>query len=177
MPDRPTTDPATPAFSPRSAPVLGSAPASGPAPASVPAGIDPRGPRFGAAVTTVLLVVTLLLGTGPAATTLLAVIALLFALGVARGVSGTLQGLAFKAWIRPRLSPPTELEDPRQPRFAQLVGLLVVGTGLIVAAAGVPAAVPVAAAIALVAAFLNAAFGLCLGCELYLVLRRLRPRT
>ena len=180
MPDRPTTDPATPAFSPRSAPVLGSAPASGPAPASVPAsvpaGIDPRGPRFGAAVTTALLVVTLLLGTGPAATTLLAVIALLFALGVARGVSGTLQGLAFKAWIRPRLSPPTELEDPRPPRFAQLVGLLVVGTGLIVAAAGVPAAVPVAAAIALVAAFLNAAFGLCLGCELYLVLRRLSPR-
>ena len=181
MPDRPTTDPATPAFSPRSAPVLGSAPASGPAPASVPAsvpaGIDPRGPRFGAAVTTALLVVTLLLGTGPAATTLLAVIALMFALGVARGVSGTLQGLAFRAWIRPRLSPPTELEDPRPPRFAQLVGLLVVGTGLIVAAAGVPAAVPVAAAIALVAAFLNAAFGLCLGCELYLVLRRLSPRT
>lgn len=181
MPDRPTTDPATPASSPRSAPVLGSAPASGPAPASVrasvPAGIDPRGPRFGAAVTTALLVVTLLLGTGPAANTLLAVIALLFALGVARGVSGTLQGLAFKAWIRPRLSPPTELEDPRPPRFAQLVGLLVVGTGLIVAAAGVPAAVPVTAAIALVAAFLNAAFGLCLGCELYLVLRRLSPRT
>ena len=181
MPDRPTTDPATPASSPRSAPVLGSAPASAPAPASVPAsvpaGIDPRGPRFGAAITTALLVVTLLLGTGPAATTLLAVIALLFALGVARGVSGTLQGLAFKAWIRPRLSPPTELEDPRPPRFAQLVGLLVVGTGLIVAAAGVPAAVPVAAAIALVAAFLNAAFGLCLGCELYLVLRRLSPRT
>jgi hypothetical protein len=52
----------------------------------------------------------------------------------------------------------------------------VVGTGLIVAAAGVPAAVPVAAAVALVAAFLNAAFGLCLGCELYLVLRRLRPQ-
>ena len=181
MPDRPTTDPATPASSPRSAPVLGSAPASAPAPASVPAsvpaGIDPRGPRFGAAVTTALLVVTLLLGTGPAATTLLAVIALLFALGVARGVSGTLQGLAFRAWIRPRLSPPTELEDPRPPRFAQLVGLLVVGTGLIVAAAGVPAAVPVAAAIALVAAFLNAAFGLCLGCELYLVLRRLSPRS
>ena len=165
MSDRPTTVPATPVSTP--------VPASG----SVPAGIDPRGPRFGAAVTAALLVITLLLGTGPAATALLAVIALLFALGVARGVSGTLQGLAYKAWIRPRLAPPTELEDPRPPRFAQLVGLLVVGTGLIVAAAGVPAAVPVAAAVALVAAFLNAAFGLCLGCELYLVLRRLRPQA
>jgi hypothetical protein len=138
-----------------------------------PPGIDPRGPRFGAAVTAALLVITLLLGSGPAATALLIIIALLFLLGVARGVQGTLQGLAFKAWIRPRLAPPTELEDPRPPRFAQLVGLLVVGVGLLLAAAGFPAGVPIAAAVALVAAFLNAAFGLCLGCELYLLGRRL----
>jgi hypothetical protein len=141
-----------------------------------PAGIDPRGPRFGAAVTAALLVITLLLGTGPAATALLVVVALLFLLGVTRGVQGTLQGLAFKAWIRPRLAPPAELEDPRPPRFAQLVGLLVVGAGLLFAALSFPAAVPVAAAVALVAAFLNAAFGLCLGCELYLLQRRLAPQ-
>jgi hypothetical protein len=96
----------------------------------------------------------------------------LFVLGVTRGVQGTLQGLAFRAWVRPRLAPPTELEDPRPPRFAQLVGLLVVGAGLLFAAVGFPAGVPVAAAVALVAAFLNAAFGLCLGCELYLLQRR-----
>lgn len=141
-----------------------------------PAGIDPRGPRFGAAVTSALLVVTLLLGTGPAATTLLALVALLFVLGVTRGVQGTLQGLAFRAWVRPRLAPPSELEDPRPPRFAQLIGLLVVAVGLFVTALGVPAGVPVAAAVALVAAFLNAAFGLCLGCELYLLLRRWTPQ-
>jgi Domain of unknown function (DUF4395) len=129
--------------------------------------------RFGAAVTAVLLAVTLLLGQGPAATALLVAVALLFTLGVTRGVQGTLQGLAFKAWVRPRLAPPTELEDPRPPRFAQLVGLLVVGAGLILAALGFTAAVPIAAAVALVAAFLNAAFGLCLGCELYLIGRRL----
>jgi hypothetical protein len=146
-------------------------PAGTPKPA--PPGIDPRGPRFGAAVTAALLVITLLLGSGPSATALLIVIALLFLLGVARGVQGTLQGLAFKAWIRPRLAPPTELEDPRPPRFAQLVGLLVVGVGLLLAAAGFPAGVPIAAGVALVAAFLNAAFGLCLGCELYLLGRRL----
>jgi len=113
-----------------------------------PAGIDPRGPRFGAAVTSVLLVGVLLLGAGPTAAALLTVIALLFALGVSRGVQGTLQGLAFKAWIRPRLTPPADLEDPRPPRFAQLIGLLVVGLGLLVAALGVPAAVPIAAAVA-----------------------------
>lgn len=156
-----------------SAPDLTARPAGVSAP---PAGIDPRGPRFGAAVTAVLLVVTVLLGSGPAATALLTVIALLFVLGVARGVQGTLQGLAFRAWIRPRLAPPVELEDPRPPRFAQLIGLIVVGTGLVLAAVGVASAVPVAAAVALVAAFLNAAFGLCLGCELYLVLRRWAPQ-
>jgi hypothetical protein len=135
-----------------------------------------RGPRIGAGITAVLLVITLLLGTGAAATTLLAIIALLFALGVARGVQGTLQGLAFRTWIRPRLGPPAELEDPRPPRFAQLVGLVVIGIGLIFAALGFPAGVPIAAAVALIAAFLNSAFGLCLGCELYLLGRRLAPQ-
>jgi len=146
------------------------------APRTTPAGIDPRGPRFGAAITSVLLVITLLLGSEPAATALLTIIALLFVLGVARGVQGTLQGLAFRAWVRPRLGPPPELEDPRPPRFAQLIGLVVVGIGLLLAALGVPAGVPVAAAVALVAAFLNAAFGLCLGCEMYLLLRRWAPQ-
>ena len=145
-------------------------------PRPTPAGIDPRGPRFGAAITAALLAITLLLGTGPAATALLTVVALLFVLGVARGVQGTLQGLAFRAWVRPRLAPPSELEDPRPPRFAQVVGLLVVGAGLLFAAVGFPAGVPVAAAVALVAAFLNAAFGLCLGCELYLLQRRWVPQ-
>ncbi len=148
-----------------------------PAPApALPTGIDPRGPRFGAAVTSVLLVSVLLLGTGPAATALLTVIALLFLLGVTLGVHRTLQGLAYKAWIRPRLGPPTQLEDPRPPRFAQLIGLLVVGAGLVIAALGAQSAVPITAAVALVAAFLNAAFGLCLGCELYLLLRRVTPQ-
>jgi hypothetical protein len=141
-----------------------------------PAGIDPRGPRFGAAITSALLVITLLLGTGPAASMLLAVVELLFLLGVTRGVQGTLQGLAFRAWVRPRLAPPSELEDPRPPRFAQLVGLLVVAVGLFFTALGVPAGVPLAAAVALVAAFLNAAFGHCLGCELYLLGRRWAPQ-
>lgn len=140
--------------------------------ATTPAGIDSRGPRFGAATTAALLVITLLLGSGPAATVLLTVVALLFALGATRGVQGTLAAIAFRTWIRPRLAPPVELEDPRPPRFAQVVGLVVVGAGLIIAAAGVPTAVPIAAAAALVAAFLNAAFGLCLGCELYLVMHR-----
>lgn len=148
-----------------------------PAPRPAPAGVDPRGPRFGAALTAVLLVVVLLLGTAPAATAVLALVAASFALGVARGVGGTWQGVLFRTVVRPRLGAPSELEDPRPPRFAQLVGLVVTGAGLVLALAGIGAAVPVAAAVALVAAFLNAVFGLCLGCELYLLGVRLRART
>jgi hypothetical protein len=141
-----------------------------------PAGIDPRGPRFGAAITAVLLAVVLLLS-GAAATILLAVIAALFALGSVRGAQGTVQGLAYRRLVRPRLAPPTELEDPRPPRFAQRIGLVITGLGVLLGLLGVPGAVAVAAALALVAAFLNSVFGLCLGCELYLLGVRLRSRS
>lgn len=138
-----------------------------------PTGIDPRGPRFGAAVSAVLLAVAVVLGTAPVATALLALAAALFAVGAARGPQGSVQGWAFRRWVRPRLAPPRVLEDPAPPRFAQAVGLTVGLAGLALSPA-IPAAVPVAAAVALVAAFLNAAFGFCLGCETYLLLRRLR---
>jgi hypothetical protein len=141
---------------------------------SAPAGIDPRGPRFGAALTLVLLVAVLLLGTTPAAYVVLAVVVAGFAIGTFRGVGHTWQAWVFTKLVRPRLAPPTELEDPRPPTFAQLVGLIITGAGLVLGLAGVGVAVPVAAALALVAAFLNAVFGLCLGCELYLLGIRLR---
>jgi len=141
---------------------------------STPAGIDPRGPRFGAALTLVLLIVVLLLGTTPAAYAVLAVVVASFALGAFGGVGRTWQAWVFRTVVRPRLDPPAELEDPRPPTFAQLVGLIITGAGLVLGLAGVSAAVPVAAALALVAAFLNAVFGLCLGCELYLLGLRLR---
>ncbi|MFC4616723.1 DUF4395 domain-containing protein [Cellulomonas algicola] len=140
-----------------------------------PDGVDVRGPRFGAGVTAVLLVLVLVLGAWPGvALALLAVVAASFALGVARGVSGTWQAAVFRRVVAPRIGPVAEREDPRPPRFAQLVGLLVTGVGVLLGALGVAVAVPVAAAVALVAAFLNAAFGLCLGCELYLLGLRLR---
>ncbi len=142
-----------------------------------PAGIDPRGPRVGAGITAVLLAVTLLLGTGGAALALLAVIAALFLVGTVRGAQGSVQGRIFRALVQPRLAPPTELEDPRPPRFAQGVGLVITGVGALLGAAGVTAAIPTAAALALVAALLNSAFGLCLGCEMYLLGLRLRSRS
>ena len=139
-----------------------------------PAGIDPRGPRFGAAVNLVLLVAVLLLGTTPAGYAVLAVVVAGFALGAVGGVGRTWQGWVFRTLVRPRLAPPTELEDPRPPTFAQLVGLVITGAGLVLGLAGVTVAVPVAAGLALVAAFLNAVFGLCIGCEMYVLGLRLR---
>ncbi|MFB2555910.1 DUF4395 domain-containing protein [Herbiconiux liangxiaofengii] len=150
--------------------------------------IDPRSPRFGAAITAVLLAVVVVLGlSAPAgsrdlvarvtdpATVLLGAISLLFLWGAVAGVRRHPYGLLFKAVVRPRLGPPAELEDPKPPTFAQGVGFAVTGAGLLLALAGVPFAVPVAAALAFVAAFLNAVFGYCLGCQLYLAIVRLRP--
>ncbi len=148
------------------APLLPSGTAAG-------AGIDPRGPRFGAAVTTVVLAVAVV----TVNVWVLAAQVLVFAAGSLLGVGRSPYGYLYRALIRPRLAPPAEREDPAPPRFAQTVGLVVTGVGLLLAIVGVPAAVEISAALALVAAFLNAAFGLCLGCELYLVLARLRaPR-
>jgi hypothetical protein len=144
-----------------------------------PAGIDPRGPRFGASITAVLLLVDVVLGLSgadAAALALLAAIALLFAWGAFAGITRHPYGALFRALVRPRLAAPSELEDPRPPTFAQGVGLLVTGVGVILGLFGLPVAVTIAAALAFVAAFLNSVFAFCLGCQLYLLLARVRAR-
>lgn len=139
-----------------------------------PAGIDPRGPRVGAGITALLLAVVVLLGPKTPALVLLAVVALSFLPGAIWGPRATWQGWLFRVLVHPRLGSPEHLEDPRPPRFAQLVGLVVTGVGVVLGLAGVAAAVPWAAGIAFLAAALNATVGLCLGCELYVLGRRLR---
>ncbi len=98
-------------------------------------------------------------------------IALLFLWGVLSPRTAP-WAVLYRTAVAPRLAPPTELEDPRPPRFAQGVGLFVAVIGLVLQLIGVPWALAIAAAMAFVAAFLNAAFGLCLGCQLYLLLQR-----
>jgi hypothetical protein len=136
-------------------------------------GIDVRGPRFGAVVTTVVLLVVLLTGSG----WLLAAQALVFAIGAGAGLRRAPYGLLFARLVRPRLGPPTAFEDEAPPRFAQAVGLAFAVVGTVGYLAGVPVLGAVATALALAAAFLNAAFGFCLGCEMYLLLARLRGRA
>ncbi|HSP76396.1 MAG TPA: DUF4395 domain-containing protein [Cryobacterium sp.] len=137
--------------------------------------LDPRGPRFGAAITAVLLLVVVFLaltGASVAALVLLTVLAALFAWGAFAGAGRHPYGVLFKTFVRPRLGPPAALENAAPPTFAQGVGLLVTVTGVVLGLSGLAPAVGAAAAIAFVAAFLNAVFDYCLGCQLYLLLVR-----
>jgi len=137
-----------------------------------PAGlIDPRGPQLAAALTSVVLATVLLLPT-PYAVALLAVQAALFAVGAVRGVQATPYAWLFGRLVRPRLAPPAEWEAPEPPRFAQAVGLAFALVGLAGFAVGATVLAQVAVGLALVAALLNAAFAFCLGCEVYLLVRR-----
>ncbi len=134
--------------------------------------LDPRGPRFVAAVTTVVLAVALLAAPGTLTVVLLAAQAVLFALGAVLGAARTPLSWVFRTVVRPRLAPPAELEDARPPRFAQGVGLAFAVVGLAGYLTGLDLLGSVATGLALAAAFLNAAFDFCLGCELYLLGRR-----
>ncbi|MCI3275233.1 DUF4395 domain-containing protein [Streptomyces cylindrosporus] len=135
--------------------------------------IDVRGPRFGAAVTTLVLAIVLITGN----IWLLAWQTLAFALGAAGGVGRSPYGLLFRKVVRPRIGPPTEFESPQPPRFAQAVGLVFAGVGLVGYGLGPEWLGQAATGLALAAAFLNAAFGYCLGCEMYLLVRRVTVRT
>jgi hypothetical protein len=134
--------------------------------------VDPRGPRFGAAITSVLSLIAFYLS--------LTNQSLAYAMLVALGVFFTWSlvspsthpyGWSFAKFIRPKLAAPKELEDPRPLRFAQQVGLAFALLGIIGGIFSAPL-IAVSAAFIFLAAFLNAVFGLCLGCQLYLLIRR-----
>jgi hypothetical protein len=135
------------------------------------AGIDPRGPQFAAGITSVVLIAILLLPTA-AAIVVTAVQAVLFGIGATRGVQRSPYSWLFRTAVQPRLGRPTELEDPAPPRFAQAVGFVFAAVALVAFVAGAHTLGLVAIGLALVAALLNAVFRFCLGCELYLIIKR-----
>lgn len=133
--------------------------------------IDPRGPRTAALITTAVFIAVLLTGSA----WLLAAQAVVFAIATIFGMRYSPYGMVFRLLIRPRLGPPRELEPEAPPRFAQGVGLVISVIGVIGYATGLTPLGIVAASLGLIAAFLNGAFGLCLGCEMYLLIRRMAP--
>jgi hypothetical protein len=135
--------------------------------------IDPRGPRFGAFITVAVLAVVLVTRSG----WLLAVQTLIFAIGAAAGLRYAPYGLLYRWLVRPRLGPPAHTEAEAPPRFAQGVGAVFALGGVIAFAAGSSIVGIVFTALALAAAFLNAVFDFCLGCQVYLFIQRARPST
>ncbi|UOY00917.1 DUF4395 domain-containing protein [Blastococcus sp. PRF04-17] len=133
--------------------------------------VDVRAPRFAAALTSVVLAVALLTGSG----WLVAAQAAAFAVGAFAGLRVAPYGVLFRVLVAPRLGPVREREPEAPPRFAQFVGLLFAVVGAAGYLAGAPVVGAVATGLALVAALLNAVTGFCLGCELYLTVRRVLP--
>ncbi|MBF6349608.1 DUF4395 domain-containing protein [Nocardia flavorosea] len=148
-------------------------------PATAAGQVDIRGPRFVAWVTTAVLVVTLLLAAvaTPAATVAIAFQAVVFALGAVSGPRRHPYGLLYARFVVPRLAPATETEPAAPLRFAQLLGFVFAAVSLLGFLLGVSVVGALFAGFALFAAFLNAAFGICLGCKLYPLVTRLALRS
>lgn len=133
--------------------------------------IDARGPRFSALLTTIVLGVALATGNG----WLIVAQAAIFAIGAFKGPQHTPYASIFKKVVKPRLQGEAPTEDVRPPQFAQRVGFgftIVAIIGLLFA----PALATVAVSFALAAAFLNAAFNFCLGCDIYVRIARLKAK-
>jgi len=135
--------------------------------------IDPRGPRFGAVITTVVLAIILLTIPSTIAIVLLAIQTVVFGLGAFVGLHAQPYGIIYRKFVLARIGKPTELEPVEPPQFAQLVGFAFALVGLIALLAGADLVATIAVGFALAAAFLNAAFNFCLGCEMYLIGKRI----
>lgn len=146
----------------------------------IPSGqVDVRGPRFAAWITTAVLALVLILSpfAPTAAGIVLAAQAVVFALGAWLGPSRSPYGLLYKNLVLPRIGPAPELEPVAPLRFAQLVGLIFAVLGVVGFASASSVAGAVFTGFALFAAFLNAAFGICLGCKLYPIVTRFLPKA
>ena len=134
--------------------------------------IDARGPRYTAAITTLVLSAALVTESNLIIGFQFAV----FLTAVLFGLRKSLYGFIYRNLIQPRLSGPVPSENEAAPRFAQLIGALFAATALIGGVSGNSTVFLVATSFALAAAFLNAAFGFCLGCQFYLILIRAKAR-
>ncbi len=138
----------------------------------VTAVIDARGPRFGAAITTVVFAAALATHNA----WFIIAQAIVFAIGAFKGPQFTPYAYIYKFAVKPFLKGEVPTEDVRPPQFAQSVGLLFALVAIAGALLDFDAIVIGAVSMALGAAFLNAAFNFCLGCEIYLLLLRARAK-
>ena len=140
---------------------------------SAPVTIDARGPRFTAGITLVVLSIALLTHSP----VVIGFQLLVFAIAAFIGLKKSPYGIIYRKLVQPRLSGPVPLEDQRPPRFAQFVGFIFALVAFVAILSGAKVAFTIATSFALVAAFLNAVFGFCLGCQMYLILVRIFKRA
>ena len=134
--------------------------------------IDARGPRYSAGITTTVLALALITESNYLIGFQFAV----FLSAVLFGLRRSIYGIIYRNLIQPRLSGPVPSENEAAPRFAQLIGALFAFVALLGGVTGNTAVFLTATSFALVAAFLNAAFGFCLGCQMYLLLVRFKSK-
>lgn len=132
--------------------------------------IDARGPRFSAVLTTIVLAIAL----ATSNVWIVVAQAIVFAIGALRGPQFTPYAFIFRNVIKPRLKSVVISEDIRPPQFAQSIGLLFILVAIAGSLSGLTPLFVIAVSFALAAAFLNAVFNFCLGCEVYLLLLRVR---
>jgi hypothetical protein len=130
--------------------------------------IDARGPRFAAVITAIVLAAILASASLPLVIWQLSI----FAMGAFLGPHATAYAWVYRTLIKPRLRGDVPTEDSRPPQFAQVVGFLFLLTATVALLLEARLVFDIAIGFALAAAFLNAAFNFCLGCEIYLLIAR-----
>jgi hypothetical protein len=139
--------------------------------------LDPRGPRFGAGISSILMLIVIYLSLDPAsegiALSVMGFAVVMFTFGSVLGPARHPYSYLYKFTLRKFLKAPAYLEPATPVHFAQIIGLVITGLGLILGIFGIPYALPIAAAAAFMAAFVNAVFAYCIGCQMYLGFKRL----
>jgi hypothetical protein len=139
--------------------------------------LDPRGPRFGAGISALLMLIVIYLSLDPdseqLALSVMGFAVLMFTIGSLLGPAKHPYSYLYKYTLRKFLKAPAYLEPATPVHFAQVIGLVITSLGLALGLVGVPNALPIAAAAAFMAAFVNAVFAYCIGCQMYLGLKRL----
>ncbi|CAB4614896.1 MAG: DUF4395 family protein [Actinobacteria bacterium] len=139
--------------------------------------LDPRGPRFGAGISSILMLIVIYLSLDPASEAIalgvMGFAVVMFTFGSILGPARHPYSYLYKYTLRKFLKAPAYLEPATPVHFAQVIGLVITGLGLTLGLLGIPYALPIAAAAAFMAAFVNAVFAYCIGCQMYLGLKRL----
>lgn len=131
--------------------------------------IDRRAPRANQLVIGSLALVAFLTGWWP----ILGLLALQLALGITLGRRWCLACLAYFELIQPRFGE-GPLEDARSPRFANVMGAVVLATATAAIAAGYSTFGWALGLLVAALALLAAVTGFCTGCEIYRLSARLR---